>query len=410
MGLFTTAVAFILVGSSVFMTTFYLNVFRETDGKGDTAELDHEPEISILMPAYNEENSVETALENALNLDYSNYNVYFVDDGSTDKTLQIAKQFRAYSNLELIEHLENKGKAAALNTGLERIGSDYTVVVDADSAINGNLLRSAAAKMESNSDLGGVISSIMPLSTNTLIRRIQVIEYRLNNFYRRLMTDVNILDVTPGAFSMYRTEDLKRLGGFDVGNITEDLEMAWRLRKDGREFQMVYDKVSNSEMPKNVRQLYEQRVRWARGRIVNSYHYRDMFFNSKYDWFGIFQMPVSIIFALTAVAGLGMIIAGIGEMVYNSYITLSSVGFTLPTINLNLYRLILGLDLKIYIPLLLSLVMVAYVIKQAYKKSGETVDHPIALTIYFLLYFVAKASFWAAAILKEMFRTKRIWK
>jgi cellulose synthase/poly-beta-1,6-N-acetylglucosamine synthase-like glycosyltransferase len=223
------------------------------------------------------------------------------------------------------------------------------------------------------------------------------------------MSRINTLDVTPGAFSMYRTADIRNVGGFDEGNITEDLEMAWSLRKSGKDLGMVYQKRSNTELPGSIKGLYDQRVRWARGFIVNAWKHRDMFFKKKYGWFGRFQLPLQAIFPVVTVVGLFMFLSGIGESIYNAAITYSSVGFVLPSFDFNALRMFLGLDLKVYIPLATSLMVVAVIMKQAYQKSGENVKHPVALTIYFFAYFIAKSFFWATAILKEMFRTKRIW-
>lgn len=408
MSLALTAVAFLLIGSSIFLSTFYLSVYYDLGGR-ESEEVEEWPGISILMPAYNEENVVEHTVERALDLDYPNYRVYFIDDGSTDETLDRAREFED-DKLNIIAKEKNAGKAAALNTALEQVEDDYSVVLDADSAITGEVLKKAVAKMNADKDLGGVICSIMPLNRNSFFRRLQVVEYRLTNFYRSLMSRINTLDVTPGAFSLYRTADMRATGGFDEGNITEDLEMAWSLRKLGKEIGMVYEKRTHTELPENLRELYDQRVRWSRGFMYNAVKHRDMFLNKKYGWFGLFQLPLQATFPLIAIAGLIMVVSGVGEMIYNSLLTFSSAGFMMPDPAMwNLQRMFLNLNLKIYLPLVSSLVIVASVMKKAYSEAGEDVQHPIALTAYFFAYFIAKASFWTAAILKELFRTKRIW-
>lgn len=405
-----TYLAWLLIGSSVFMATFYLNVHRNGNSE-ESYSLEEYPEVAILMPAYNEEGVVEESLENATNLDYPDYQVVFINDASTDDTLEIAEKFEERDNLTILDHEENKGKAAAMNTGLEEIEADYTVVQDADTSITADLLKEATAKMEHENNLGAVIASIMPLKRDTFVRKLQVVEYRMTNFYRSLMSKIDTLDVTPGAFSIYRTKDLKDLGGFDRGNLTEDLEMAWRLRREKhRSIDMIYGKKSKTEFPATLGDLFNQRVRWSRGFIYNARKHWEMFFNSEYGWFGKFQLPIQGIVPLFAVGGLIMIFIGILEALFNFAVTVSAVGLQFPTLgSMNLARVFLGISWKIYAPLLISLVFTGYLIKTAYSKSGRSVKHPGGMAVYFFAYFAVQASFWTAAILKELFQTKRIW-
>lgn len=410
MGILHLLVAFSLVGSSVFFAAFYLFIYLNNDSVNNgVPSVDRYPPLTIVMPAYNEEGVVEESLSSVQDLDYPDYQIKFVDDGSTDDTLSIAREVADEEITEIIESPENQGKAAALNRGLDRTETDYMVVVDADSKVEGDILKEAAARIEADSNVGAVISAIMPLNQDTIVRRLQIVEYRVRDFYRRLMTDVNIIDVTPGAFSMYSTSDLRSIGGFDVGNLTEDLEMAWSLRREGRDIDMVREKRSLTELPADMNGLYNQRVRWARGHIQNLFKHSDMFFNGKYGWFGRFQMPATTSFALFSILGFAMVFWGIGEMLYNFALTVSTVGLTTPQLDLNPVRMFLATDVKIYAPLSMSLVMTGVVVKKAYEGFGEEVEHPLALGVYFFGYFMIKPVFWISAILKELFRTKRTW-
>ncbi|MDY6769593.1 MAG: glycosyltransferase [Candidatus Nanohaloarchaea archaeon] len=406
-----TYLAWALIGASVFLAVFYMNIFWRTRGETvDTAQQDAHPPISILMPAYNEERTVETALDNALTLDYPDHEVIFVDDGSTDDTLALARQFADHDRLRIIEHGDNQGKAAALNTALDAADSEYVVVQDADSRIDEGTLEAAAARFMHNDDLGAVIASIRPLATDNFIRKLQAVQYRITNFYRSLMAHIDTIDVTPGAFSMYRKADLETLGGFDVGNPTEDLEIAWRLRRLGREIDMVYDRSSSTEYPPTFRELYHQRVTWARGSIRNAWKHRDMFFDDAYGWFGVFQLPVHIISPLIAITSLLLIATGLGEQAYSLLLHVSAVGISLPTIQaVDWTRLLIGVQWKVYAPLGLSMVVTAYLIRTAYRTAGDAVEHPVALGAYFLAFFALYGFFWTAAIIKELLHTGRVW-
>ncbi|MDY6774166.1 MAG: glycosyltransferase [Candidatus Nanohaloarchaea archaeon] len=407
-----TYIAWMLIAGSVFLAVFYLNLFRHTSSQSrdSPAELSSSPDVTLIMPAYNEEGTIREALENALNLDYPNYRVLMVDDGSTDSTLDIASEFAGHEKLTVLEHEENQGKSAALNTALEVTDSEYVAVQDADSSIDEGTLEEALAKFEQNDDLGAVIASIRPLWNDNFVRKLQFVQYRLTNFYRSLMAHIDTIDVTPGAFSLYRTSDLKEVGGFDVGNLTEDLDIAWRLRRLGREIDMVYRKRSNTEYPPTLLSLYRQRVQWARGSIQNAWKHRDMFLNREYGWFGTFQLPVHILSPLIAVVSLFLVGTGLARQAYSFLLNVSAVGLTAPAITgIELMPLLLRVQWKIYVPLAVSLVLAAYLIRTAYRKSQDPVQHPMALAAYYLGFFVLSGFFWTAAIIKELLHSSRVW-
>lgn len=404
--------AWLLIGSSLFMVTFYMNVYRSmpigeelVDG-----ELEEEPSVSILMPAYNEEDVVEKAIENALNIDYGNFNVIFVDDGSTDQTLSKARKYSDSDKLQIIEHGENQGKGKALNTALEASDSEYTIVQDADSQIDGDLVRKGVNQLNADEDTGAVIASIKPLEAETFVQKMQIIEYTLTNFYRNLMSYVGILDMAPGAYSMYRTSHVKELGGFDENNLTEDLELAWRIKKDGKSIEMAFHESAHTEFPKTMRGLYGQRVRWARGFMSNAYEKKDMFFNKDYGWFGRFQLPAQLILPIFSIMGFWMVSAGLGGGMRGFLINTWATGFSWPALgSMELYRTVLNVPAVIYIPLIASVSFSAYELKVAYGESDSKFRDLFPLLLYFGTFFMLKGFFWMAAILKELIRSEKVW-
>lgn len=404
--------AWLLIGTSLFMAVFYLNAYHQTDisEEIDVIDFDDNPSVSVLMPAYNEQEVVEGAIKSTLDIDYDNLEIVFVDDGSEDNTFSIAQKFQDDPKINLIQHSENKGKGEALNTALENTDSDYIIVQDADSQLEGELIRKAVSEMTREKNVGAVIASIRPLEAESFVQNLQVIEYMLTNLYRNLMSQLNILDVTPGAFSMYRTSDVKRLGGFDVDNLTEDLEIAWRLRQDGKELKMAFHETTNTEFPKTLKELYGQRVRWARGYFSNAYEKREMFFDRELGWFGIYQMPVKLVMPVIAIIGFWMVAIGWMQSMWDIMITLSTgqmIDFSLPIGNIE--RTILSFPAVIYIPLISTLGLSVYELKIAYSESETELKHSLPLLFYFGLFFMLKGFFWMAAILKEIRKSEKIW-
>jgi cellulose synthase/poly-beta-1,6-N-acetylglucosamine synthase-like glycosyltransferase len=401
--------AWTLIGGATFLGLFYLNIYWNQE-REEVPELDSQPRVSILMPAYNEEGKIQESLENALNMEYP-VDVIVVDDGSTDSTLEKAREFSDAENIEIIEHEENRGKAEAMNTGLEYVDTEYVAVQDADSAASAELLEKAVARFESDKSLGSVIGAIQNFQSDTLVRKLQRVQYQMTNFYRSLMASIGTLDVTPGAFSLYRTTDLREVGGFDPGNPTEDLEMAWRLRHQGKGLDMVFSSESKTEFPEDLKSLYNQRVRWKRGSIINLVKYREMFFNKKYGWFGRLQLPLHTVSPLIAAASLLLVIVGLSESLFNLAVSASAIGFIMPDLqSLNLMSMVLNVQYKIYVPLFIGMIVSGVMIRTAYREGGKKVENPVALGIYFLWFFAFQGFFTLSAILKEMLKTDRVWR
>lgn len=403
-------IAWLLIFSSVFLSVFYLSIYSSVkDRSEEVREMEDYPSVTILMPAYNESEVVEEALNSVKELDYPNYDVIFVNDASTDDTVKKARKY-ASDKIEILEHEVNKGKAAALNTGIEKASGDYVVVQDADSKIESQLLYKAVTKMERDKGLGAVIAAIKPLKADNFIRRLQRVEYQLTNFYRMLMTEINTLNVTPGAFSIYRTADVRGVGGFDVGNLTEDLEMAFKLRKSGKMFEMIYFDSSYTDFPATFKDLYNQRVRWSRGFIYNAWKHRDMFFNREYGYFGTLQLPMLVIMPTLVITSFFMVFTGLAQRLYSFILQTSAVGLQLPDLGVqSIYLSLLGMNMKVYIPLLLSLMLVGFIIRTAYRYSGERPKNMAALVFYFFAYFLFQSIFWVAAVLKEAMRSRKVW-
>jgi cellulose synthase/poly-beta-1,6-N-acetylglucosamine synthase-like glycosyltransferase len=116
--------------------------------------------------------------------------------------------------------------------------------------------------------------------------------------------------VIPGPFSLYKRAVLKKVGGFEEHNITEDMEIALRMQDNGYRIENCVPAFTYTHAPATLRQLFVQRVRWYRGFIINMRRYRHMLFNPKYGDIGVFTLPVNI--ALVA-----FLFGFIGAMLYS---------------------------------------------------------------------------------------------
>ena len=105
--------------------------------------------ISIIIPAYNVEEYLEKCLESIISQNFDKVEIIIVDDGSTDKSLQIAKEYqKKYPEKTRVISQENKGQGGARNTGI------YLLFVDSDDTIKSGMLETLYTEMEkSNADI-----------------------------------------------------------------------------------------------------------------------------------------------------------------------------------------------------------------------------------------------------------------
>ncbi len=299
------------------------------------------PAISVIAPAYNEEATIEQSLRSLLLLNYPQFEVVVVNDGSKDKTIEkmvaafglmrapVAYQqpletkgvqalYRSLDNPDLVViDKANGGKADAINAGINAARYPLVCVIDADSILEPEALMRASLPFVENPNTlatGGIIRIVngctveagqvttidMPTSW---LARFQVVEY-LRAFLsgRVFMSAANALLIISGAFGLFRRDAVIEVGGFRHDTIGEDMEIVARLhrrwRDTNRPYRVVFqpDPVCWTEAPETRKILASQRNRWQRGTCqVLSYHMA-MMGNPKYGSVGWFAMPYFLIF------------------------------------------------------------------------------------------------------------------
>src|SRR3989338_5000438 len=157
-------------------------------------------DISIVIPAYNKEGVIAQTINSVQGQDYPSDKIQLivVDDGSSDKTYDIAKSFK---NIEIYKK-ENGGKASALNYGIKKAGGDLIVILDADTCLSSNLLRKAVSYFN-DEDVGIVVPTLKPYKPIKFIEKLQVVEYTISSFIRKLLSLNNSLAAAP-ACSIFR--------------------------------------------------------------------------------------------------------------------------------------------------------------------------------------------------------------
>ena len=170
------------------------------------------PRVAVLIPAYNEEKVIVRTIRSVLNSDYTNLHVIVIDDGSTDRTFEVARE--AYAKDIAAGRVQvltkpNGGKAAALNYALERIDEEFYVGIDADTVIAMDAISKLIPHFE-DERVGAVAGNAKVGNRVNLWTRWQALEYITSqNFERRALDLFNVVMVVPGAIGAWRTAGVK---------------------------------------------------------------------------------------------------------------------------------------------------------------------------------------------------------
>ncbi|MEW5907913.1 MAG: glycosyltransferase [Patescibacteria group bacterium] len=259
--------------------------------------------ISVLVPAWDEENTIKDTIMHIFEIDYPIKEVIVINDGSKDKTREIVESIiKKHPNLKLINK-KNTGKADSLNQGLKKAKGELVVVIDADSYPAKDSFRKMVGFFD-DEKVGAATCVFTPRNNKTFLERLQDIEYHIIAFTRKLLGYVDAIYVTPGPLGMYRKSILQKLGGFDEKNLTEDIEIAWRLTRYGYERRMCLDTYATTSVPRKFKPWYKQRRRWNIGGLQCLLKYKKDFF--KKGMLGFFILPFFTLQLFLGLIGLGI--------------------------------------------------------------------------------------------------------
>ena len=297
---------------SVFLVL--LIYFRNKDRLYSEKEATRFYNVSVVIPAYNKEDSILQTVEAVKNIDYpkDKIEIIVVDDGSNDDTVKIAKSIEG---IRFFEKGYNSGKADTVNFGIKNALGEIIAVIDADSYPDRDSFKKMIGYFDDD-ETGAVTASCFVRNTGKLIERLQAIEYFLIAFGRKILDFVDSVYVTPGSLSMYRKKLLDEIGGFDTRNITEDIEIAWKILKNKYKNRMCLSARVYTDVPTNLRQWWRQRLRWNVGGFQTVNKYRNSFFRKSSKMFGLFIVPRFFISHVLSITGFFVFVYVFGREIF----------------------------------------------------------------------------------------------
>lgn len=246
--------------------------------------------ISVIIPIYNEEKSIVETIKSIYALDYplDKLEVIAVNDGSRDNSFEVLKMCKSEYPLLKIINKTNSGKADSVNTALKLCTGELVVVLDADSYPAKDSFKKMIGYFD-DPEVGAATLTCTPKNRGTFLEKLQVIEYKVIAFTRKLLEYVDSIYVVPGTAGMYRKKALEDIGGFDKNNITEDIEATWHLIHNGWKVKMCLAAHIHTDVPSKIKPWYTQRRRWSLGGLQCISKYKNNFFNG--NLLGFFVVP-----------------------------------------------------------------------------------------------------------------------
>jgi peptidoglycan-N-acetylglucosamine deacetylase len=259
----------------------------------------YEPRVAVLIPGYNEEKVIVRTIKSVLNSDYPNIRVIVIDDGSKDKTYEVARE--AYPKEIAAGRLTvltkpNAGKAEALNFGLQNLEEEIYVGIDADTVIAPDAI-SLLVRHFADPKVGAVAGNAKVGNRVNLWTRWQALEYITSqNFERRALDLFNVVTVVPGAIGAWRTAPVLQAGGYPINTVAEDADLTMNLLE--HEYKVIYEDraLAFTEAPDDMRGLMRQRFRWSFGTLQAVFKHKHAFRTNLA--MGLFALPNIVIFQI----------------------------------------------------------------------------------------------------------------
>ena len=293
----------IIIFATVLITKYFIYMFvspwndvlisfqRYRRRKLPTKKRRHEPKVSVLVPAWNEELGIITTIEALLQSTYKNTEIIVINNASTDNTEKnvkalIRKRKRSLRAdivppyVDIVYLREDKqGKGYALNSGIAAAKGDIIMSIDADCFVPPETIRNFVNYFN-DPEVMAAVGNVKIGNTKTIIGVIQYLEFLFSFYFKKADSILGSIYIIGGAAGAFRKEVFRKLGGYSVSNITEDIDLSMRIQFSGMKIVYAQDAIVYTEGADDFGGLIKQRIRWKRGRLETFIKYRNLFFSA----------------------------------------------------------------------------------------------------------------------------------
>jgi poly-beta-1,6-N-acetyl-D-glucosamine synthase len=234
------------------------------------------PRVSILLPCFNEEAQVEEVVASLMELNYPDYEVLAVNDGSSDNTGAILNRLaERFVRLRVVHLASNQGKAIGLNTATALASGTVLVGIDGDAILDPDALAWMVYHFLGDASLGAVTGNPRIRTRSTVLGRLQVAEFSsiVGLIKRAQQAFFGHLFTVSGVVVALRRSAVEAVGGWSDDMLTEDIDISWKLQTRGWQLRFEPRALVWILMPETLRGLWKQRLRWAMGgvQVVRKY-------------------------------------------------------------------------------------------------------------------------------------------
>lgn len=386
----------------ILLSIIGINHYRNKTAFVSFKELFHLPlikPISIIAPVYNEENSVIESTLSLLSLEYPQYEIIVVNDGSKDDTLKklistfdlkiTNRIYRKVIDTKTIKNIytsptisklvvidkKNGGKADAMNAGLNISRYPLFCTLDGDSILEKEALLKMVRPFLEDPEKTVAAGGVIRLSNGCEVKSGQVVNvqlprnipalFQIIEYYRAFLggrlglSMIKSVLIISGAFGLFRKDITLQCGGYNTNTVGEDVDLIIRIRKYLHEkkipfsIQFIPDPICWTEAPESMKDLSRQRNRWQRGLIEAIIHNSRVFLNPRYGITGLFAVPFYVVFEM-----LGPIVEMLGYIIFISFFAVGKLNYAFCWMFF-IFAVILGVILS-----LLSLLLGEYSIRR----------------------------------------------
>lgn len=256
--------------------------YRSNERKKEGIQPEKLPFVSILMPAHNESTILRQVVKQMVQLDYPDYEVILINDGSTDNSSEVMKELtQKYARVRVVDLDKNCGKANALYLGLIASKGEILVGVDADSYLDKKALRymvSHFVNRYNGERVGAVTGNPRVRNRGSLLGKIQLCEYAsIISLIKRTQRVLGKVMTVSGVCVAYRKRALMDCGFWDRDMMTEDIAVTWKLEKNFWDVRYEPRALCWMLVPETVKGLWRQRKRWSEGGLEVVFRHWDIF-------------------------------------------------------------------------------------------------------------------------------------
>ncbi|OAL78602.1 poly-beta-1,6 N-acetyl-D-glucosamine synthase [Acinetobacter sp. SFB] len=259
------------------------------------------PKVAVLVPCFNEGDNAEETLSHALALDYPNFEVIAINDGSSDNTADVLNRLAAqHEKLRVVHLAQNQGKAMALQAGSLLTEAEYLLGIDGDALLDPHAATWMLRHFLKDETVAAVTGNPRIRTRSTLIGRIQVGEFSsIVGMIKRAQRSFGRLFTVSGVITAFRKSAVHDVGYWSPDMLTEDIDITWKLQRAGWNIHFEPNALVWILMPETFNGLWKQRLRWAMGGAQVLIKNMDVLFKPQLNflWPLLFELILTLVWS-----------------------------------------------------------------------------------------------------------------